>query len=465
MPDSALLSASIQYGLVARSFPFTGKVLKGYLNATGVPPGLSYDNPGTEAALNLSVCVLASDGTTAKVIWGRRDGSLSVLSHPRTMSGNRAPVRIHTSLVDQEHEDAVLDGTWAANGDAFVTASADGRIKFWTSKPFRCAWTSERHLQGLVTDPIVRVVENLDDGFVVAASRSGDIIFLSGFDMSLDPADNLQPTIQKFSIPARDLSKADVGLAQTPPSVGILSLLPQVTSSTRLSVLVCRADSAHFYRCTVDLSSKQVTTNVFGNPAFGFIRCIHPAFSNEPAEPDFVIAGTQLGFISIYDWNSTSPSSDALLESRHAEVFGNSHVTSLAVNSFVIAAGSARGAIMVLDLLTLETLRSIAAPMSSDVGQIELIDEALVASVGGKVLAWSSDHRLTQGSKDALKVKGKGKQQSHGKWFSKFSEATLTYQPSHISHFCRATRNQKRNCRCQDSSRRRISFYPTFHWP
>ena len=138
MPDSALLSASIQYGLVARSFPFTGKVLKGYLNATGVPPGLSYDNPGTEPAPNLSVCILASDGTTAKVIWGRRDGSLSVLFHPFTMSG-KGSVRTHTSLVDQEHEDAVLDGTWASNGDAFVTAGADGLVKIWTSKPFQIA--------------------------------------------------------------------------------------------------------------------------------------------------------------------------------------------------------------------------------------------------------------------------------------------------------------------------------------
>jgi hypothetical protein len=415
MPDGSLLSASIQYGLVARSFPFTDTVLEGYLNATGVPPGLSYDNPGTEPAPNLSVCILASTGPTAKVIWGRRDGSLSVLSHPHTMSGNGV-VHINTSLVDQEHDDAVLDGTWASNGDALVTAGADGRVKVWTSEPFCCVWTSERHLQGPETDAIVRVIEDLNYGFVVAASRSGDIIVLSGFDMSLDPADKPQPTIQKFSIPGHELSKADVGLTQTPQSADILSLISQVTSPTRLSVLVCRVDSAHFYRCTVDPLSKQVTTKAFGNPAFGFIRCIHPAFSNEPAEPEFVIAGTQLGFISIYDWNGTSLSSDALLESRHTDVFDNSHVTCLAVNSFVIAAGSARGTITVLDLLTLETLRSIAAPMNGDVGQIELIGEALVASVGGKVLAWSSG-RLTPASKDALKTKGKGKQQSHGKWF------------------------------------------------
>ncbi|KAI9448998.1 hypothetical protein BJY52DRAFT_1156105 [Lactarius psammicola] len=416
MPDGALLSAFIQYGLVARSLPFTGKVLKGYLNATGVPPGLSYHGPSTELMPNISVCILASDGTTAKVIWGRRGGSVIIMSHPHTMSGTRAPVRIHTSLAHQEHEDAVLDGTWAANGEALVTAGADGRVKLWTTKPFLCAWTSERHLVGRETDAIVRVVEDLDSGLIVAASGSGDIIVLSGFDASLGPVDAPPPNIHKFCISTRELSKTDVGLTQTQQSVDILSLVPQVASSTRLSVLVCHVDSTHFYRCTVDLRSKQVNAKVFGNPAFGSIRCIRPAFSDDPSEPDFVIAGTQLGFISIYDWDDTSSSSDAHLGSRHADVFANAHVTSMAVNAFVIAAGSARGAIRVLDLLTLETLRSIAAPMDSDVGQIELIGEALVASVGSEVLAWSSG-RFIPGGKDTLKIKGKGKRQSHKKWF------------------------------------------------
>ena len=462
MPDSALLTASIQFGLVARSFPFKNKVLRGYLNATGVPPGLSYGNPGTELTPNVSVCILASDGSTAKVIWGRRDGSVSITSHPHTMSGTRAPVRLHTSLEDQGHEDAVLDGTWAANGDAFVTAGADGRVKAWTIKPFRCVWTSERHLRGGESDAIVRVVENFDNGLVVAASGSGDIIVLSGFDASLSPVDTPLPNIHKLCISAHELSNTHVGLTQTQQSVDILTFLPQVASSTRLSVLVCHVDSAHFYRCTMDLRSKQVTAKVFGNPAFGLIRCIHPAFSNDPAEPGFVIVGTQLGFISIYDWDNTSPSSDALLGSRHADVFDNSHVTSLAVNSFVIAAGSARGAIMVLDLLTLEPLRSIASPMNSDVGQIELIGEALVARVGGKVLAWSSGH-FVPGGKYTPKTKGKGKHRSHGKWFSTFLGATSDI--SDISHTCRGSGTEKRNCRGQDPSRRRISFHPTFLWP
>ncbi|KAH9064404.1 hypothetical protein EDB87DRAFT_1323164 [Lactarius vividus] len=295
-------------------------------------------------------------------------------------------------------------------------AGADGRVKVWTTTPFRCFWTSERHLLGLDdTDAIVRVVEDLDNGLVVAASRSGDIIVLSGFNIPLNPVDTPPPNIQKFCISAHDLSKADIGVAQTQhvQSAEILSFLSQVTSPTRLSVLLCRVDSAHFYRCTMDLGSKQV--DVFGNPAFGSIRCIRPMFSNDLTEQDFVIAGTQLGFISIYDWGNISPSSEALLGSRHADVFANAHVTSLAINAFVIAAGSARGAIRILDLLTLETLRSIAPPMNTDVAQIELIGEALVAIVGSEVLAWSSG-RFTRGGKNTLKIKGKGKQQSHKKW-------------------------------------------------
>lgn len=72
--------------------------------------------------------------------------------------------------------------------------------------------------------------------------------------------------------------------------------------------------------------------------------------------------------------------------------------------------------IVILDLLTLETLRSFAAPMNGDVGQIELVGEALMASVGSKVLAWNSGRFIPSGQ-DTPKTKGKGKHRSHEKWF------------------------------------------------
>jgi len=98
---------------------------------------------------------------------------------PSTYSHERGAAR-------QEHDGAVLDGTWAASGDVFITGGSYGRVKVWTVTPFRCTWTSEGHLTGGEIDLITKVAEDLANGFIAAASRSGDIIILSGFDTHPD---------------------------------------------------------------------------------------------------------------------------------------------------------------------------------------------------------------------------------------------------------------------------------------
>jgi WD40 repeat protein len=429
MSDDALLSASIEYGVVARSLPFKNKVLKGYLNATGVPPALRNGNPNADFTPNISACALASDGYTAKVLWGRQDGSVSILSHPDTMNKNQGPASVNTSKVRQEHEGAVLDGTWVASGDAFVTAGSDGRVKVWTVEPFRCAWTSEKHLLGLETDPILRVVEDLANGLVVAASRSGDIAIFSGLhSSSLGTIDTPLQDIQKFCVSTRTFSISDAESTLIPPPVKHLALYFRASSPTRLSILACYQDKSYFYRCSVDLLSKPVDVKTFGSTAFGVIRCIRPAFSHNPTESSFVIAGTQLGFVSIYDWDSTSLSSDPLPASRHVDLFTDAHVTSLAVNAFIVVAGSSRCAIRVLDLLTFETLASFTAPINNDdcdVRQIELTGDALLASVGSKVLALRAGY-FGSGGKGPVRNKGKGRRGSHGKQFSKYVNDSST---------------------------------------
>ena len=87
MSDDALLSSSIQYGIVARSTPFTGKIVKGYLNATGSLQGFGVGNPNAEFTPNVTACALSSEGASAKIIWGFRDGSISVRWHMKTMGG------------------------------------------------------------------------------------------------------------------------------------------------------------------------------------------------------------------------------------------------------------------------------------------------------------------------------------------------------------------------------------------
>jgi WD40 repeat protein len=422
MADYGLLSASTRQAVVRRSFPLKNKLLKGYLYGTGEPPGLGDDLPRINLMPNITACVLTSDGTTAKVIWGRQDGSVVFVSHPRTMSGTQASARVHTSAVRQEHDGAVLDVTWAASGDVFVTGGSDGRVKVWTVTvtPFRCTWTSEGHLMGREIDPILKVAEDLANGLIVAASRSGDITIFSGIDAPFQSATSSPPyDIQELCISTRNFAMPDAEPDSGQQPMEISALFLHASSPTRLSILAFYLNTSRFFRCSVDVSGKHVEVRTFGNAAFGIIRCIQPAFSNNPMEPSFVLVGTQLGIVSIYDWESTSLSSDPIPASRHVDVFSDAQVTGLAMNPFVITAGSSRGTIMVLDIFTFETLRSFTVSPPNEVRQIELAEDLLVANAGSDVLAWSTSH-FRSGGKNSVKIKGKGKQGGHGKWYSKY---------------------------------------------
>ena len=75
MPNMTLLAASLQYGVVSRSYPLIGKILRGYLDASGTLNGLGIGNPNAEFSPHVSSVALASDGGTAKVLWGFRNGA------------------------------------------------------------------------------------------------------------------------------------------------------------------------------------------------------------------------------------------------------------------------------------------------------------------------------------------------------------------------------------------------------
>ena len=331
---------------------------------------------------------------------------------PSTYSHERGAAR-------QEHDGAVLDGTWAASGDVFVTGGSDGRVKLWTVTPFRCTWTSEGHLMGREIDPIPKVAEDLANGFIAAASRSGDIIILSGFDTpSQSAASSPSYSIQELCVSTPNFTMPHVESHSGTQRMEISALFLHAFSPTKLSILAFYLNTSFFFRCSVDVLGGHVNVKTFGNAAFGIIRCIQPAFSNNPMEPSFVLAGTQLGIVSIYDWESTS-SSDPIPASRHVDVFSDAQVTGLTMNPFVIIAGSSRGTIMVLDILTFETLRSFTVSTPNEVRQIELAGDLLVASAGSEVLVWSTSH-FRSGGKNPMKIKGKGKQGGHGKWYSKY---------------------------------------------
>ncbi len=74
MPSNGLLASSLEYGIVSRSFPLSGKILSGYLDASGTRGGLGIGNPNAEFTPNISACGMGADGGTAKVAWGSQAG-------------------------------------------------------------------------------------------------------------------------------------------------------------------------------------------------------------------------------------------------------------------------------------------------------------------------------------------------------------------------------------------------------
>ncbi|KDR73941.1 hypothetical protein GALMADRAFT_227662 [Galerina marginata CBS 339.88] len=190
----ALLTASTQYGIVARSFPLQGKVLPGYLDASAgardvlhpnagnghIAPGWANlqananlnwgmqwnwamnGNPNAQFTPNISACSLSSTSgsrsepatatATAVIAWGTRAGDVIFTTAPRAMDVGVNPrraanarnvvdlrgigVRVRRCAVGEKHEGSVEDVRWVGgevSGERkfAVTAGADGRVKLW----------------------------------------------------------------------------------------------------------------------------------------------------------------------------------------------------------------------------------------------------------------------------------------------------------------------------------------------
>jgi len=183
--QSALLCASTSYGIVSRSLPLTGRILSGYLNPTGPRLGIGLGNPNVEFAPNVSTCLLMSEGGTAKVLWGIRNGQVAIAVASEAIDPSRRGVNFELTrcLIDDEHEGPVLDAAWDGI-DLAVTGGADGRIKLWDTRRMRCLWSSERQrTRNLVIDPVVKVTTAVSNkGIIAGCTQSGSIIIFNGFE-------------------------------------------------------------------------------------------------------------------------------------------------------------------------------------------------------------------------------------------------------------------------------------------
>ncbi|KAF8912985.1 hypothetical protein CPB84DRAFT_1957382 [Gymnopilus junonius] len=460
VPQTALLTASTQYGIVARSFPLSGKILPGYLDAsaTGARPALGAfgpagnwgvinpnhlwnGNPNAHFTPNITACALSSSSPaekapanaspTAIVAWGSRAGQVLITTAPRPMDGatsarrTNSTVRVRRCAVGEEHEGTVQDVRWinlsADQIDASsyaVSAGTDGRVKLWDAAGTQagpinmCIWTSPMIIQkdrvSVVPDPCVRVEGLIQStlGHLVTVVESGDIHVWTGFTLDRSAADNNShlnaANVQEITV-SRPTSSTRNSSAPK-PTVKALSIDPK--PSPDVVFLIAYEDEPVFYRVRVrvepDAQEDQVEITPFGDPNFGPTSVVVPFFArNGRKESSLVLVGDHIGCVSLYAWDATSSSTQPIPPLRSFEAHRDgASVTALWWDGLLLVTGSSRGTTHVWDGMTFEHLRSFVNPIKRVRGR----DLHQGAHPNGEMGREAVNHLLVNNEKDVLVV-------------------------------------------------------------
>lgn len=466
MPSqSALLCASTVYGIVSRSLPLTGKILPGYLNPTGPRIGIGIGNPNVEFAPNVSTCLLASDGGTVKVLWGIRNGEVTVTVANKAIDLSRRGVNFQLTRcpIDDEHDGPVLDAAWDGN-ELAVTGGADGRIKLWDTQSMQCLWTSERQNCDLVTDPVVRVASAVvTKGLIAGCTRSGNIVMFRGFARFMAPnvklgrhweaveAGNL---VETFSIPC----PVDSSAHQTQAIASLY--IDSFASPSQPTLLAAYENDVHFYKVylvTDGNGGLQSHIDIFGDNIFGPLSCVHPFFAAGPDQRSFVLTGDRMGSVSVHDWQgkhlTMNSTKQPIRPIRRLEAHADgSTVTTIHWNGTTLITGSARGTTHVFDGLTFEELRNFPSPTPrfrgrghappvdpNDDGRVRQIlvnpdRDVMVVNVGNAVLAWkagSIGKGVSGGVRGRIPLDGgiqRKKKNYGGKWLRELTRSYSAFE-------------------------------------
>lgn len=431
MSEHALLTSSIQYGIVARSIPLNGRVLKGYIDASGT--GLGIGNPNVEFTPNVSVCAMTSDGGTARVFWGKHNGEVALTVVNRVMDSRTASKFIRCLVLDQ-HEGAVQHLVPDSASSTLLSAGADGRIKMWDTKTLQLLWSTDKQRLSLFTDPFIAIAGSISDGFVAGVLKSGNIL-LYGLYESETPAD--EPRIRsihqlRISSPIHDetphpTTQGDDSLPQ--PQITKMWLYPTGESSVLL--LVQYTHHPQFYRVRANVQSRDVTITSFGDSSFGNVSAVESIISTYSRDNNMVIVGDLLGFISIYDFDV--PLQFPVAPVHRFEAHTDGSVTAISWSPTIFATGSARGTTVVWDSLTLEPVRYFTTPAPRPapghdwdiVSRILVDNEFMVIIVGNRIMTWKvgqADGREYQYKKPKhantkMNVTTKGHRKSPRCWF------------------------------------------------
>ncbi|KDQ12153.1 hypothetical protein BOTBODRAFT_146867 [Botryobasidium botryosum FD-172 SS1] len=280
LPDQkSLLTSSLAYGVVSRSYPFTGKVLKGFLDASGLLNGQGIGNPNAEFAPDVTAIALQSWGsTTVNIVWGFRTGSVAVATASRVMElGKGGVVLMSRARIEDTHLGQVEDIYFQDSGGykpptatvrgrpVFASAGADGKIKLWEAKrmQLRCVWTGNTSKENVLPpDACLKVVFDSGSGTVVGALRSGDIVVYAGLDIASVQNEEGERSFHLahshfVRIPALEGSEQPIptsGLPATEPStraLAVLQLQADPYDSRHITLLVHHEGDYSFSRVDI----------------------------------------------------------------------------------------------------------------------------------------------------------------------------------------------------------------------
>ncbi|KDQ52368.1 hypothetical protein JAAARDRAFT_40252 [Jaapia argillacea MUCL 33604] len=494
-PEPALLTSSLQYGIISRSYPLTGKILRGFLDASGTANGAGIGNPNAEFSPNVSATSIASSGGTAKIAWGYTNGEVGVTIALKVMDVNGGGRgggggRMVRCAFGERHESVVEKVEWDEKRDVIVSGGADGGVKVWVvdrrderdGLGLKCVWSSRKNGEGdlVRADPVVRVACDAEGGVVVGAFRSGEVGVWSGLPNLLDSQSDLP--ISLVDIKHIRIPSPFTDVSQTSHEPKYLTIDPNMTTIPgKVSILILHDASPYFYRFNVNFTIGTIERIAFGDGSSGRVTCVHSSFvtsKGRDGERSFVVGGDDGGCIGIYDWDSLPtlsippPTTPSLTQSRAPIssvaplriIQTPSPPTSLTTSSQILAIGTSLGGILIYDSLTFALLRSFGglnvgtgrAGEGEEVSEVVLGEgrDLVVSAVGGKVVAWRAGEvgreEKGRGAGKRRRVGG-GRRGDVAKWHvqaemhADISESlsSLSFEQSEIRHAFGREREQR----------------------
>lgn len=408
MAENGLLASSTHYGVVSRSNPLNGKVFRGFFDAAGTLNGLGIGNPNAEFSPNVCLCRIFTERNTAKILWGFAHGEVAVTAANKVTDPSRtSAAKFSRSPVPEQHNGTVVDAVWGKDGDVFLTAGIDGKVKLWDAAKLRCLWTSpvRQDIPFPTSHPSLLDFDSRK-GIAVAAFSSGDIFIWWGLSQS-HTGDNVHQ-VNEIAIPPGSLLPL--------PLPDLSHLVLDTIDNT--SLLVHHLGSAHFHRHNINLATGEVETIEFGEEIDRSIKCLKLVPAAQAKALPFVLVGDRLGSLSVYDWNASyAPKRGLVRPVRRISVFDDGDAVShIEWNPWVMATGSSTGTVKVWDSLKFHLLRTFQPPTRGHTGDlsIALEREMIVIAFGDKVATWKAGP-VKKGNK-VIHASKKGKNNALTKW-------------------------------------------------